>query len=134
MCIRDRIGSGVHALLVQGDGGLQLSIGELSACAEHQIPVVVLVFNDSGYNILRIIQDNVLGHKHGTELPRVDFVAVAQGMGVDAERVQGVDQFEPALERALGRSGPTLLDIDMDFLAPIQLPLPAHQRARDDGD
>ena len=126
------IGSETHALLVQGDGGLQLSIGELSACAEHQIPVIVLVFNDSGYNILRIIQDNVLGHKHGTELPTVDFVAVAEGMGVDAERVEGVEQFEPALQRALDRSGPTLLDIDMEFLAPIQLPLPAHQRARDD--
>ena len=126
------IGSETHALLVQGDGGLQLSIGELSACAEHRIPVIVLVFNDSGYNILRIIQDNVLGHKHGTELPTVDFVAVAEGMGVDAERVEGVEQFEPALQRALDRSGPTLLDIDMEFLAPIQLPLPAHQRARDD--
>lgn len=126
------IGSETHALLVQGDGGLQLSIGELSACAEHQIPVIVLVFNDSGYNILRIIQDNVLGHKHGTELPTVDFVAVAEGMGVDAERVEGVEQFEPALQRALDRSGPSLLDIDMEFLAPIQLPLPAHQRARDD--
>ena len=126
------IGSETHALLVQGDGGLQLSIGELSACAEHQIPVIVLVFNDSGYNILRIIQDNVLGRKNGTELPRVDFVAVAEGMGVDAERVEGVEQFEPALQRALDRSGPTLLDIDMEFLAPIQLPLPAHQRARDD--
>ena len=126
------IGSETHALLVQGDGGLQLSIGELSACAEHQIPVIVLVFNDSGYNILRIIQDNVLGRKHGTELPTVDFVAVAEGMGVDAERVEGVDQFEPALQRALDRPGPTLLDIDMEFLAPIQLPLPAHQRARDD--
>ena len=126
------IGSETHALLVQGDGGLQLSIGELSACAEHQIPVIVLVFNDSGYNILRIIQDNVLGHKHGTELPTVDFVAVAEGMGVDAERVEGVEQFEPALQRALDRSGPTLLDIDMEFLAPIQLPLPDHQRARDD--
>ena len=126
------IGSATHALLVQGAGGLQLSIGELSACAEHQIPVIVLVFNDSGYNILRIIQDNVLGHKHGTELPTVDFVAVAEGMGVDAERVEGVEQFEPALQRALDRSGPTLLDIDMELLAPIQLPLPAHQRARDD--
>ena len=126
------IGSETHSLLVQGDGGLQLSIGELSACAEHQIPVIVLVFNDSGYNILRIIQDNVLGHKHGTELPTVDFVAVAEGMGVDAERVEGVEQFEPALQRALDRSGPTLLDIDMELLAPIQLPLPAHQRARDD--
>ena len=126
------IGSATHALLVQGAGGLQLSIGELSACAEHQITVIVLVFNDSGYNILRIIQDNVLGHKHGTELPTVDFVAVAEGMGVDAERVEGVEQFEPALQRALDRSGPTLLDIDMELLAPIQLPLPAHQRARDD--
>ena len=124
------IGSGCHTLIVQGDGGLQLSIGELSACAEHQIPVIVLVFNDSGYNILRIIQDNVLGRKHGTELPTVDFVKVAEGMGVDAERVEGVEQFEPALARALERQGPSVLDIDMDFLAPIHLPLPAHQRAR----
>ena len=124
------IGSGHHTLIVQGDGGLQLSVGELSACAEHQIPVIVLVFNDSGYNILRIIQDNVLGRKHGTELPTVDFVKVAEGMGVDAERVEGVEQFEPALGRALERKGPSLLDIDMSFLAPIQLPLPAHQRAR----
>ena len=126
------LGSGCHALVVQCDGGLQLSIGELSACAEHQIPVIVLVFNDSGYNVLRIIQDNVLGHKHGTELPKVDFVAVAKGMGVEAERVEGVDQFEPALARALDRQGPTVLDIDMEFLAPIQLPLPAHQRGKDD--
>ena len=74
----------------------------------------------------------MLGRKNGTELPRVDFVAVAEGMGVDAERVEGVDQFEPALQRALDRSGPTLLDIDMELLAPIQLPLPAHQRSRDD--
>jgi len=124
------IGSGHHTLIVQGDGGLQLSIGELSACAEHQIPVIVLVFNDSGYNILRIIQDNVLGRKHGTELPTIDFVKVAEGMGVDAERVDGLEEFEPALTRALERQGPSLLDIDMNVLAPIHLPLPAHQRSQ----
>ena len=126
------LGTGSHALLVQGDGGLQLSIGELSACAEHQIPVIVLVFNDSGYNILRMIQESVLGRKHGTELSKVDFVGVANGMGVEAERVEGVDQFESALARALERQGPTLLDIDMSLLAPIELPLPAHQRAKQD--
>jgi len=124
------IGSGHHTLIVQGDGGLQLSIGELSACAEHQIPVIVLVFNDSGYNILRIIQDNVLGRKHGTELPTIDFVKVAEGMGVDAERVDGLEEFEPALTRALERQGPSLLDIDMNVLTPIHLPLPAHQRSQ----
>ena len=128
------IGSMSHALLIQGDGGLQLSIGELSACAEHQIPVIALVFNDSGYNVLRIIQENVLGHKHGTELPKINFVTVAQGMGVEAERVEGIEQFEPALARALARSGPSVIEIDMDFLAPIELPLPAHQRARRETD
>lgn len=128
------IGSMSHALLIQGDGGLQLSIGELSACAEHQIPVIALVFNDSGYNVLRIIQENVLGHKHGTELPKINFVTVAQGMGVEAERVEGIAQFEPALARALARSGPSVIEIDMDFLAPIELPLPAHQRARRETD
>lgn len=128
------IGSMSHALLIQGDGGLQLSIGELSACAEHQIPVIALVFNDSGYNVLRIIQENVLGHKHGTELSKINFVTVAQGMGVEAERVEGIEQFEPALARALARSGPSVIEIDMDFLAPIDLPLPAHQRARRETD
>ena len=128
------IGSMSHALLIQGDGGLQLSLGELSACAEHQIPVIALVFNDSGYNVLRIIQENVLGHKHGTELSKINFVTVAQGMGVEAERVEGIAQFEPALARALARSGPSVIEIDMDFLAPIELPLPAHQRARRETD
>ena len=128
------IGSMSHALLIQGDGGLQLSLGELSACAEHQIPVIALVFNDSGYNVLRIIQENVLGHKHGTELSKINFVTVAQGMGVEAERVEGIEQFEPALARALARSGPSVIEIDMDFLSPIELPLPAHQRARRETD
>ena len=128
------IGSMSHALLIQGDGGLQLSLGELSACAEHQIPVIALVFNDSGYNVLRIIQENVLGHKHGTELSKINFVTVAQGMGVEAERVEGIAQFEPALARALARSGPSVIEIDMDFLSPIELPLPAHQRARRETD
>jgi hypothetical protein len=34
------------------------------------------------------------------------------------------------LARALERQGPSLLDIDMNVLAPIRLPLPAHQRSQ----
>ena len=48
------IGSMSHALLVQGDGGLQLSIGELSACAEHQIPVTVSYTHLTLPTILRV--------------------------------------------------------------------------------
>ncbi len=64
--------------------------------------------------------------------PKSTLLAVANGMGVEAEQVEGVDEFEAALARALERQGPTLLDIDMSVLAPIELPLPAHQRTKQD--
>ena len=124
------LGSGASTVVIQGDGGLMLSIGELATCAEHQIPVIICVFNDSGYGVLRIIQDSVYGHRHGTDLPKNDFVKIAEGMGVAAEHVRGIDEFEQAFSRAVANPGPTLLDIDMDYLAPITFPLPAHQRKK----
>jgi acetolactate synthase-1/2/3 large subunit len=126
------LGSGAPTVVIQGDGGLMLSIGELAACAEHQIPVIICVFNDSGYGVLRIIQDSVYGHRHGTDLPKNDFVKIAEGMGVEAEHVRGIDEFEKAFARAMLNPGPTLLDIDMSYLAPITFPLPAHQRKKSD--
>ena len=130
MGIGAALGSGASTVVIQGDGGLMLSIGELATCAEHQIPVIICVFNDSGYGVLRIIQDSVYGHRHGTDLPKNDFVKVAEGMGVAAEHVRGIDEFEQAFSRAVANPGPTLLDIDMDYLAPITFPLPAHQRKK----
>lgn len=124
------IGTGKHTAVIQGDGGFMLSIGELSACAEHNIPVIVCVFNDAGYGVLRVIQDSVFGHRHGTDLQPLDFVKIAEGMGVRAVKVVGVDEFESAFGAAVAYDGPTLLDIDMGSLAPISFALPAHQRRK----
>ena len=124
------IGSGRRTLLMAGDGGFQLQIGELATVAEYQLPLVVCVFNDGGYGVLRVVQDAVLERRSGVDLHTPDFVKVAQGMGLDAEAVRGVGSFEPAFARALARPGPTLLDIDLDSLAPMRFPLPAHQRRR----
>jgi acetolactate synthase-1/2/3 large subunit len=126
------VGSGEPTIVIQGDGGFMLSIGELVTAAEHNLPVIVCVFNDQGYGVLRVIQDQVLGHRHGTDLHTPDFVTVADGMGVASERVVGIEQFEPAFARALDRSGPTLLDIDMHSLSPLTFALPAHQRRKED--
>jgi len=126
------IGSGRHTVVIQGDGGFMLSIGELSSAAQHQVPVIVCVFNDRGYGVLRVIQEAVLGDVHGTELATPDFVQVAEGMGVSAEHVGSVEDFEVAFGRAVDRQGPTLLDIDLTALEPITFGLPAHQRRRDD--
>ncbi|MDH4146884.1 MAG: thiamine pyrophosphate-binding protein [Acidimicrobiia bacterium] len=123
-------GTGRRTVVMAGDGGFQLGIGELATVAEHNLPMVVCVFNDRGYGVLRVIQDAVMGKRANVDLHTPDFAAVARGMGLAAERVAGVAEFETAFGRAVERDGPTLLDIDMEALAPISFPLPPHQRRR----
>lgn len=124
------LGSGRRTLLIQGDGGIMLSLGELATLVDYQLPVVVCVFNDGGYGVLRTIQERVMDRRFGVDLHTPDFALVAQGMGLASERVAGVAEFEAAFGRAMDRPGPTLLDIDLHALAPMSFPLPPHQRSR----
>ena len=59
------------------------------------------------------------GRTTGVDIKTPDFVQVAQGMGVHAEAVRSAAEFEAAFERAVANSGPVLLDIDMNALAPM---------------
>ncbi len=137
MAVGAAVATGQPTVVIQGDGGLLLSIGELSTLAEHGLPVIVCVFNDGGYGVLRIIQDALWDDHHGTEIDDLDFVGVAEAMGVPAKRVSSVAEFEAAFSEAVTRAsgksgpvGPSLIDIDLSALVPIKFPLPAHQRSR----
>ena len=123
------IGSGRRTLLMAGDGGFQLQIGELATVAEYQLPLVVCVFNDGGYGVLRVIQDAVLERALRRRPPHPRLRGGGQGHGPRRRGGAGVSAASRrAFERALARPGPTLLDIDLDSLAPMRFPLPAHQR------
>jgi acetolactate synthase-1/2/3 large subunit len=107
-------------VVIQGDGGFMLHIGELATAAQYKLPIVVCVFNDRGYGVLRAIQQMRFdGRNTGVDLATPDFAAVANGMGVRGEKVASADAFERAFEKALAHDGPTLLDIDMKSLAPM---------------
>jgi benzoylformate decarboxylase len=46
--------------------------------------------------------------------PEIDFVALAESLGVAAERVTQPQAVGPALQQALSRPGPSLIDIPID--------------------
>ena len=120
LAIGAAIGSGEKTVVIQGDGGFQLSIGELATLGQYELPIVVCVFNDRGYGVLRMIQSmRFEGRTNGVDLNTPDFAAVAQGMGVTGVSVSGVDDFESKFAWAAEQSGPVLLDIDMSSLAPM---------------
>ncbi|MEE2777864.1 MAG: thiamine pyrophosphate-binding protein [Acidobacteriota bacterium] len=119
------LASGEKTVLLQGDGGFMLHIGELATAAQYAAPIVICLFNDGGYGVLRHIQNATFdGRTTGVDLHTPDFTALAHAMGLNAERVGAAVEFEPAFERAIAAEGPVLLEIDMSGIEPIQLRIP----------
>ncbi len=118
-------GSDRPVVLMVGDGGFMLAPGELATCAEERLPVVVLLFDDGGYGILRNIQDRQYERRIGVELGHPDFSALARSMGVASERVDTVAGYRKAIEAALGRAAsgaPQLVEVDLAAIGPMASP------------
>ncbi|WP_308257872.1 thiamine pyrophosphate-binding protein [Pseudonocardia lacus] len=113
--------TGEPTVLIQGDGGLMLSVGELATLAQHGLPVVVCVFNDRGYGVLRGIQDAQFAHRTDVDLTTPDFTLMAAAVGIPAVAVDSAAAFGEAFAAAVRRPGPTLLDIDMTALHPLRM-------------
>lgn len=120
LAIGAAIGAGRPAVVIQGDGGFMLNIAELATAVQHAVPVIVCVFNDGGYGVLRTIQARSFeGRQTGVDLATPDFAALARAMGMPGESVSGVEAFRSAIRRAVDSGGPYLLDIDMSVLEPM---------------
>jgi acetolactate synthase-1/2/3 large subunit len=114
------IGSGRRTVLIQGDGGFMLNLGELATAVQYQVPLTVCLFNDGGYGVLRGIQARSFeGRTTGVDLATPDFATIAQGMGMPGTPVKSVEEFRDAFKQAADTDGPALLDIDMAALQPM---------------
>lgn len=106
-------------LCVVGDGSAMYSPQALWTAAHHRTPVVFAVVDNRQYLILKRAlegrKDEAARRQSfiGMDMadPPVDFVALAQSMGVPAARVDKASDIAGAVEAALARQGPTLLEI-----------------------
>ena len=116
------VGSGRPTAVIQGDGGLMLSLGELATAVQQNLDLVVCVFNDHGYGILRMVQDFVVeGRRTGVDLTTPRFAPLAESMGLRSAEVSNPQQFSEAFAEAVTTGGPWLLDIDLTAMAPMAL-------------
>ncbi len=97
-------------LVVCGDGGAAMAVGELATLAQERLPVTVLVVDDGGYGMLRYDQQ-VAGHaERGVDLDGPDWVALAAAYGIGAEVAPDTGTgLRAALERAAGMGAPRLV-------------------------
>ncbi len=95
-----------------GDGGLQFTLPELASAVEARVPVIVLLWNNQGYEEIKKYMVNRAIEPVGVDIYTPDFVAVAKGLGCAAEAISSIEQLRSALRSASDRQGPTLIEID----------------------
>ena len=106
-----------------GDGGLALSLGEISTLVQERVHVALIAMNDRGYGVIRNIQDRGYGGRHlYTDLGLPDLAALAGGLGLPFRRVGEVAQMRAALDWAIATDGPALVEIDMTAIGPFAIP------------
>jgi benzoylformate decarboxylase len=108
-----------QVLCAVGDGSALYSIQVLWTAARYKLGVVFVVFNNASYMILKgglmamggeSIKRGIFTGMDLTD-PEIDFVKLAESMGVAARRVSGAAELRGALDWALGENRPALLDV-----------------------
>ena len=98
---------------VIGDGSSMYSNQALWTAARYGANVLFVVVDNKGYYILKGFRDALgLGETvPGLDVPDLDLVKVAEGMGVHGETVEGADTLGAALERGLAAKWPYLVNV-----------------------
>jgi benzoylformate decarboxylase len=111
---------GVRTVCLIGDGSAMYSIQALWTAAQRKLPLTVVVINNAGYGAMRSFSQVMqVRNVPGLDLPGIDFVKIAEGMGCDAVRVSRSSELAPALARALSHDGASLVEVVVDSSVPL---------------
>ncbi|MFM0156505.1 ubiquinone-dependent pyruvate dehydrogenase [Paraburkholderia sediminicola] len=100
-----------QVIALSGDGGLSMLLGDLLTARQLDLPIKVIVYNNStlGFVAMEMKASGYLDT--GTDLHRTDFAAIARGAGIYSVRIEDSEALPEALQRALVRPGPAVIDV-----------------------
>ncbi|GAB2806604.1 pyruvate dehydrogenase [Streptomyces daliensis] len=112
---------GRQVVSMSGDGGFSMLMGDFLTLVQYDLPVKVVLFNNSSLGMveLEMMVDGMPAY--GTGYRHTDFAAIAEAAGAKGVRVEKPKQIRGALRDALQHKGPALVDIVTD---PNALSLP----------
>ena len=106
---------------VSGDGGISMLLGELITAKMYDLPVKVVVFNNSTLGMVKLeMLVNGLPDFQ-TDVPDTNYAEIARAIGFHAERVEDASRLEDAYREAFAAPGPALIEVITD---PNALSLP----------
>ena len=101
---------------IAGDGCFRMNMNEIATAGRYNIPVIEVVINNHVLGMVRQWQNLFYGERYSQTVleDAVDFVKLAEAMGVQGRRVTTKEEFNEALQYAIGLGKPYLIDCQID--------------------
>ncbi len=93
------------------DAEVILLLGELLTITQNNLPVKIVVFDNSSLNFVEVEMKAAGFVNYGTDLENPDFAALAESLGIHGRRVERPDDLAGAVDELLAHDGPALLDV-----------------------
>lgn len=97
---------------IAGDGCFRMNMNELATASRHHIPIVEIVFNNHVLGMVRQWQTLFYGQRYSHTVlnDKVDYVKVAEALGVKAYRITKKEEVEPVLKEAVALGAPVMVE------------------------
>jgi thiamine pyrophosphate-dependent acetolactate synthase large subunit-like protein len=101
-----------QVIVLTGDGGFNMLMGEFMTAVHHKLPVKVIVFNNSALGLITLEAESVgiVPFQEAIEFPNPDFVLLARACGADGFVARKPDELSAAISQALACDGPAIVD------------------------
>ncbi len=100
-----------QVIAIIGDGSAMYALPALWSAAQEGVPLKVLILNNGGYAALDGFARQFKMEPVGTKLPHLDFVKLAEGQGIVANRVDQEGDLAGAMRSWLAARGAALLEV-----------------------
>ena len=106
---------------VTGDAGFLMNVQELETAVRMKTPLVVLIWNDGGYGLIKWKQMSQFGRPSHVDFDNPDFVKLAESFGAVGRRIAGTAELLPTLRKALESDSVTIIDCPVDYTENLKL-------------
>jgi pyruvate dehydrogenase (quinone) len=103
--------AGRQVISLSGDGGLAMLLGDLLTLKQLNLPVKLVIFNNSSLAFVELEMKAAGLVDYGTDLVNPNFAQLAEAADILGIRVEKPEDLRPALERAFAHSGPALVEV-----------------------
>ena len=110
------LGTGNRAIVIAGDGGIQMNIQELEVIFSRKLPIKIFILNNASLYMVTMIQDRFLEGRHiatKDDYSAPNFKKIGESYGIKSYQVSEMNEIENIIKKSMKNDNPEVIEIQL---------------------